>query len=357
MQFFRRWSLFTFIPVALLVLIVPKWISTATESGSSGGPGQGSRPAPAVRAMTVEPENLRERLVLNGTLQAEDRVQLRSEISGRVTGIYFREGTIAEEGELLVKIRDDELQAQRRAKQTQIELAEIQLRRQQRLLESESTTQEAYDEARIRRRTLQAELELIDAQIDRTEIRAPFTGRIGLRQISVGTLLEQNTVVTSIQDVSKLKVDVAVPERHMPRVREGMSIDLRVDGVDRPYRGSVVAIDPQINVNTRTLTLRAEIDNSEGHLRPGGFATIELVLNEVEDALLVPATAVIPDLERTTVYVLEDDRAVAREVRTGLRTRDRVQITEGLSSGEQVIVAGIQDLRDGIRVNLLEVPQ
>lgn len=357
MQFLRRWSLFFVIPVFLLVLIVPKWISSAADSSSGNASTQGGRPAPAVRAITIEPETLRERLILNGTLQAEDRVQLRSEISGRVTGIYFSDGSIAEEGELLVKIRDDDLQAQRRAKQTQIELAEIQLRRQQRLLESESTTQEAFDEARIRRRTLEAELELIDAQIAKTEIRAPFSGRIGLRQISVGTLLEPNTVVTSIQDVRKLKVDVAVPERHMPRVHEGMAIDLRVDGVDRPYRGEVVAIDPQINVNTRTLTLRAEIDNTEGNLRPGGFATIELVLSEIEDAMMIPATAVIPDLDRTTVYVLQEDRAIAREVRTGLRTRERVHITEGLRPGEQVIVAGLQDLRDGTRVNLLETAQ
>ncbi|MCC5835451.1 MAG: efflux RND transporter periplasmic adaptor subunit [Opitutales bacterium] len=307
--------------------------------------------------MTVEAENLRDRLVLNATLMAEDRVQLRSEISGRVTGIYFEEGTTAEEGELLLKIRDDDLQAQRKGKQLQMELAEIQLRRQQRLLDNQSTTQEAFDEARIRLETLESELELIDAQIAKTEIRAPFTGRVGLRQISVGTLLDPSTVVTSIQDISKLKVDVAVPERFLSRVREGMSLDLRIDGVDKAYRGEVTAIDPQINVATRTITLRAEIDNSDYQLRPGGFATIELVLSEIEDALLVPATAVIPDLERTTVYVLEDDRAVSREIRTGLRTRERVQVTEGLQPGDRVIVAGIQDLRDGIEVNVLESAQ
>lgn len=355
MHFIRRWSLFIILPVLLLVLIVPKWISSAAEGYSGGRPG--GRPAPAVRTLTVEPENLRERLVLNATLIAEDRVQLRSEISGRVTGIHFEEGALAEAGDLLVKIRDDDLQAQRKGKMLQIELAEIQLRRQQRLLDNESTTQEAFDEARIRLRTLEAELELIDAQIAKTEIRAPFTGQVGLRQISLGTLLDPSMVLTSIQDIRTLKVDVAVPERHLSRVREGMHLDLRIDGVDTPYRGEVTAIDPQINVSTRTLTLRAKVDNSGNELRPGGFATIELVLSEVSDALLVPATAIIPDLERTTVFVLEDDRAVVREIQTGLRTRQRVQVTEGLQPGDEVIVAGIQDLRDGIAVNVLEAAQ
>jgi membrane fusion protein (multidrug efflux system) len=351
MRFFRRWSVFILLVGGLLVLLVPKWISSGQSNGG-GAPRPGLQ-APVVRVMEIQPSTLNDRLRLTATLLAEDSVNLRAETAGMVTGIYFEDGSSVEKGTLLVKIKDDELQAQRRAKLLDIELARIQANRQERLLRSESTTQEAFDEARIRLETMKADLALIDARIEKTEIRAPFDGLIGLRQVSIGTYLEPTTVVTSIQSIDPLKMDVAIPERFLPRVRVGMELKFRIEGFDREFAGIIKALDPRINDATRTLTARATIDNSDRMLLPGGFASVELALNLLEDAIMVPSTAILPDLERTTVFLVEDGKAVTREIKTGIRTRNSIQVTEGLEHGETLIIAGLQRLRNGIAVNIL----
>lgn len=352
MRFIRRWSVFFLLLGGLLVLLVPKWISSAQSSNGSG-PQRSGPPAPVVRVMEIQPTTLNDRLRLTATLLAQDSVNLRAETAGMVTGIYFEDGSSVEKGELLVKIKDDELQAQRRAKLLDIELAQIQANRQERLLRNESTTQEAYDEARIRLETMKADLSLIDARIEKTEIRAPFDGLIGLRQVSIGTYLEPTTIVTSIQAIDPLKMDVAIPERFLPRVRVGMELKFRIEGFNREFVGKINALDPRINDATRTLTARAKIDNSERILLPGGFASVELALNLLEDAIMVPSTAILPDLESTTVYLLQDGKAVVREISTGIRTRNSIQVTGGLEPGETLIVAGLQRLRDGIAVTVL----
>lgn len=352
MRFLRRWSVFILLFVGLLVLLVPKWITSAQSNGG-GGPQRSGPSAPVVRVMEIQPTTLNDRLRLTATLLAEDSVNLRAETAGMVTEILFDDGSSVEKGALLVKIKDDELQAQRRAKLLDIELARIQANRQERLLRSESTTQEAFDEARIRLETMQVDLDLIDARIKKTEIRAPFNGRIGLRQVSIGTYLEPTTVVTSIQAVDPLKMDVAIPERFLPRVRVGMDLKFRIEGFDREFVGKINALDPRINDATRTITARAIIDNSHRMLLPGGFASVELALNLVEDAIMVPSTAILPDLESITVYLVEDGKAVSRQIKTGIRTRNSIQVTEGLEYGETLITAGLQRLRNGIAVTIL----
>lgn len=336
------------------MLLLPKWIQSAQNNAQHSA---GSRPSAVVRVMEVEPTALNERLRLTGSLMADESVRLRGETSGIITGIFFDDGSRVAAGQLLVKIRDDELQAQRRARMLDIELARIQAERQERLLRSESTTQEAFDEARIRLETMKADLALIDARIAKTEVRAPFDGLIGLRQVSMGAFLETSTVIASLQAIDSIKMDIPIPERFLPRIRVGMEISFRIDGFDEIFSGTIKAIDPRIQESTRTLVCRAIIDNREGKLLPGGFATIDFALNRLNNAIMVPSTAILPDLEVTTVFVVEGDRAVSRQVQTGIRTRDRIQIIEGLSAGEVLIVAGLQGLRDGSPVTVMEPVQ
>jgi membrane fusion protein (multidrug efflux system) len=353
MRFLRRWSVFIVLGGLLAALLVSKLLLSPSSQPTAGGGGGGGRQAAVVRVHAVEPEDVRERIVLNGSLVADEGVLLRAETSGAVVGVHFNEGGCVRRGDLLIKIRDDELQAQRRSAIYDLELASLNERRQERLLQSQSTTQEAFDEARIRRQNVEAQVALIDARIAKTELRAPFDGRIGLRNISPGAMVDTNTVVAALQAVDLLKVDFSVPERYLAEIATGQMISLRVEGVDRTFEGEIIAIEPRIDEVTRTLLCRARVHNDEGVLLPGGFATIELFLRRLDNAMMVPSVAIIPDLERTTLFVATDGRAEERVVRIGLRTADRVQVTEGLRPGDQVIVAGMQGLRNGTAVEVI----
>jgi len=351
-QFVQRWWVFVAAPMVLVLLLVPKFIGMAAGEGAAGGARE--RAAPAVRVETVESRTVRETLVLNGDLIAIDAVDIRPEISGRVVEIGFTDGGEVRAGQLLVKIRDDELQAQRRSVLRDLELARLQERRQERLLESRSTSVETFDEARLRREKLEAELDLIDARLAETEIRAPFDGRIGFSGVSVGAMVESSTRITSLQSGGLLEVEFAVPERYLGALATGLSVRVRAEGQDQVYTGEIFAIEPRVDPGTRTIACRARIDNREGDLLPGGFARVELELATMRNALLVPAIAVIAQIDHATVYVLEDGKAVLRRVVTGRRSGSQVQILEGLQAGEQVIVAGIQSLRPGAPVRVLE---
>jgi membrane fusion protein, multidrug efflux system len=348
----QRWGFFGVLLLGIGLMLVPKFVLTGRDAAPTGRPA-GGRPPLMVRTEKVQPGLLEERLLLTGDLVADDGVSVRAEVSGKIVGIHFEEGSQVRSGQLLLKIRDDDLQAQLRSALKDLELAQIQERRQARLLGSQSTTQEAFDEARVRREKLEAEVDLIRARIDRTEVRAPFDGRIGLRQVSVGALIDPSIVVATLQTTHALKVDFAVPERYLGAIRTGLALQLRVSGVDRAFKATIDAIEPRIDAATRSILCRARIEDAAGLLLPGGFASIELTLSSNPLALLIPTVALIPDLARTTVYVVENGVAMERLVQIGQRTEHQIEIVSGIRTGEEVVIAGLQGLRPGATVQVL----
>jgi len=343
MQLFKRWSPFILLVCILAILLVPKLVLTSQSAASPAGPPQ--RSAQPVKVEVVKAEPFAQTRKFSGTLRAFDGVDIQPETSGKVVRIAFEEGAMVKEGDLLVKLKDDELRAQLRAARHSLELARLQANRQMRLLQSGSTTQEAFDEARIRQSTLEAELALIDARLDKTEIRAPFSGSIGLRQVSPGAVVNSNTVITTLQQIDNLKVDFSVPERHLTSLRIGKPVSLQVDGQDTVFSGEIIAINPKIDIATRTLTCRALVRNDQRRLLPGGFAQVSIDLQTVDEAILIPSTAVIPDLETQTVFLAMEGKAISRKITTGARTNDRVLVTSGLQPGDKVITVGVQSLR------------
>ncbi len=331
------------------ILAAPKLRSTADVADV---PASAPKEKRALRVKTEEasPEKLTERLSTTGTVRANEQVELVSEISGKIEEILFREGSRVKAGQLLLKIDAVELEAQRERELYRLELAERREQQTKQLFDEGVISEDEYHVALNEANVLRSQLRVIEAQLAKTEIRAPFGGIIGLRYVSDGSYLSPQRRIATLQDVDSVKVDFSVPEKYASRMREGGKITFRVKGDEREFDGAIYAIEPSVDANTRSLQLRARSSNPDRALVPGAFADIELVIAEIDDALTVPSIAVIPELGGKKVFVLEAGKAQSRAVETGIRTDERVQITRGLTPGEQVIVSAIQQLRPGLDV-------
>lgn len=340
--------------VLLLVLLaLPKLLADDAETAAAPVQQQDNRLA--VRAYIVAADQLVDKIYATGTILANEEVELRTEVAGRVEAIHFTEGRTVERGAVLVSLNDDDLQARLQQAQFRLKLAQDRAARQQSLLEKGGVSQEELEATQNEVNVLEAEEQLIRVQIEKMKIRAPFSGVVGLRGVSEGSYLSSATPVATLKDLDPVKVEFSIPERFAQRVALGDEIVFRVEGLDQPFRGAIYALEPQIDQATRTLRLRARSDNPGGRLLPGAFADIELIFEEINDAVTVPSIAVIPELGGKKVYIVENGMAASRQVETGIRTEDRVQIIHGLAPGDTVIVTGIQQLRAGLPVRLTDV--
>jgi RND family efflux transporter, MFP subunit len=339
--------------LVLIGLALPK-ISDSTASDSEGG-GSGDAPM-RVDATVLEPGSVTRQIRTNGTLQADESVELTAEAGGRITDIQFEEGTRVQEGNLLVQINDAELRAQKQRLEHELELASDRAERQKRLLEEGGVSQEEYDATANEVEVLKAELSLVDAQIEKKNVRAPFSGVVGLREVSEGAYVSPQTAITTLQRIDPIKINFSVSEQYATEVQPGLGITFSVRGRDDTMEGQVYATDTQVDADTRTLQIRARAPNPGSTLRPGMYADVTVALGTVDETILVPSFAVMPALNTQRVFVAEGGVAQPRNVAVGMRTDSTVQITDGLAVGDTVITSGIQDLRAGlpIRVETLE---
>lgn len=336
------------------LLALPKLRSRAAADKEEAPPPAASGPL-AVRALRLVPEELVEELATTGTVRAGERVELVSEIAGKVSKILFAEGSRVAADEPLVEIDATELLAEHQRVSFRVELAERREARQRQLREEGVISEEGYDLALNQLNVLRAELRLIEAQLVKTEIRAPFAGVIGLRYISPGSYLTPQTRIASLQDVERVKLDFSVPEKYAARLRPGHQVSFRVKGAEQAFVAEIYAVEPSVDPETRSLLLRARCPNPGGVLVPGAFADVRLVVERIAEALTVPSIAVVPELGGKKVFVLVDGKAEPRPVETGIRSRERVEIRRGLEPGELVITSAIQQLRPGLEVEAQEI--
>ncbi len=308
-----------------------------------------------VEAVELDFETVEDRIFSTGTIQANEVVELATEASGIITQIYFDEGSRVQEGDLLLKINDSELQAQRQRAQFRLNLAEQREERQARLLERGGISQDDYDATLNEVNVLKSELRLIDAQIQKTELKAPFTGMLGLKYASPGAYITPSSRIASLQEVNPVKIDFSVPERYISKIRPGISINFTVQGVDSTFTGEVYAVEPRVDTETRTLQIRALSENDGNLLYPGAFANIELILDQINDALMVPTISIIPELNAQKVFVSNNGAVEQRMVSTGIRTSEKVQIIDGLERGDVVLTTGLLQVRPGMEVNVTEI--
>ncbi len=333
--------------VALLAL--PKLFSSNRSEKDVGRPGAPRDRTVVVRIQTVTPELLEEKVMAVGTVLPNEEVEIRSEASGKIERIRFDEGSKVSKGDLLVKISDADLQAQLLRAQARLALAEQQEKRAREMFEQNLVSQEEYDRARSELDVVKAELQLTQAQIEKTEIRAPFAGVIGLRYVSEGSYVSPATRIALLQDIREVKVDFSIPEKYAGVVKEGDKINFYTPASTKPVGGTVYAIESKIDPATRTLRLRALSPNIDGSLVAGAFADVEVILRE-KTALMIPSYALVPELKGQKVFVCKSGKAVAQSVEIGLRTDEKVEITEGLQPGDTLITSGVLQLRPGMAV-------
>ncbi len=317
-----------------------------------------SQTAPAAGALPVEvievkPQRLENNLSVTGNVIPNESVSLRPEISGLVTEITFNEGEFVKKGTPLVYLNDDELIAQKDRLDFTKKLYEGQENRQKQLLEREAISQEEYDVVLNQFNTNLADISLIEARLRQTVIRAPFDGVLGLRQISEGSVISPADVIVNVVNIDPIKIDFSIPERYANIVEEGSKITFTNAAVKGESVGEVYAIAPNIDAATRTLQLRAISPNKERKFLPGMFVGIKLNLDVDEEALMVPAESLIPELDGYKVFVANADNVIEEvKVSIGIRTESAVQITDGLKEGDLVLTTGVIQAKPGMAVDI-----
>jgi membrane fusion protein (multidrug efflux system) len=341
------------VTVGILVVLVgavaaPRFLARPRGGAApSGARGPGAKARIPVSVHTVRAERLVERLSTTGTLRANEQIEVTSEISGQVTEVRFEEGRKVGAGQVLVVLDDTELRAQRDRSLHRAELAERREARQRQLLKDQMISEQEYELAHTELDVLKAELALVQAQLDKTVVRAPFGGIVGLRYVSPGAHVTPQTTIASLQDLDPMKVDFTVPERYANRLHRGGRVELSIAGLEGSYPAEIYAIEPVVDPATRSIVVRARRSNPDGRLRPGAFADVSVVITEVPLALTVPSVAVIPESGGHKVFVVEDSLAQARPIQTGIRTDTAVEVTSGLKAGDQVIVGGLERVSSG----------
>jgi membrane fusion protein (multidrug efflux system) len=348
--------------VAALIIFYPKLkplLGSKTEGSGSSGQGMGrgtgnmsDRQVLNVSGFLIQPQKLSDLYNSTGTLRPDEEVELAFETSGKIVGINFTEGTRVKKGDLLAKINDKPLQAQLEKLTAQKKLTEAKEFRQRSLLNKDAISQESYDQIVTELQTIQADINLILARISETELRAPFDGTIGLRYVSEGSYTNPSTKIARLVKISPIKLEFSISERYANQVHIGFPVTFLVDGSNNIYKADVYAVDPQVAEGTRTIAIRALYPNRNEELKSGRFATVTLLLSQIDNAIAVPSEAVIPQMEGEMVYVYRNGKASAVKVGIGLRTESLVQIVDGLKFGDTLLTSGILQLRHNLPVVL-----
>lgn len=313
--------------------------------GAKGGPaGAAKGPTLSVNGFVVETQRLREDIVSSGSLLAAEQVDIYPEISARITQLNIQEGQPVTKGALLVKLFDADLRAQLQKLQAQADNARRTEDRNKQLLERGGISQQEYDIVTTNLRSSLADIDLVRANLQRTEIRAPFSGVIGLRNVSNGAVVSPSTLIARLQQITSLKLDFSIPEKYGQSVRNGSKISFSVDGSSQPSQGVVYAIEPGVEEQTRNLRIRARINNTSAKFRPGTFARVTLTIQN-EQSLVVPTQAVIPQTRTNQVIMVKNGKAVFKDVKTGLRTAGSIQILSGLAEGDTIATTGLLFLK------------
>ncbi|RZJ53720.1 MAG: efflux RND transporter periplasmic adaptor subunit [Flavobacterium sp.] len=300
----------------------------------------------SVTGVVVKTSTFDNNLSLSGSIEANEQVEIHSEVSGIVEGIYFNEGTNVNKGQVLFKVNDIELRAQLRQAATKENLAGENQRRAKLLLQKEAISQEEFDVANADYASAKAQSQLISAQIAKTSVKAPFSGKIGLRSISPGTYITPALLVAKLVNTGKLKITFSIPEKYASQVRSGSNIDFTVSGSDKTYSAKIYAIEPEVAVATRTLQIRAIADNTDGKLFPGTFADVKLPLNIIKDAIVIPSEAIVPVQSGKKVYIANMGKAKEVMVDATTRTDASILILSGLKAGDTLITSGVMSLKN-----------
>ncbi len=288
-----------------------------------------------------------------GDARANEAIEVRSEISAAITAIRFEEGALVEKGDVLVELENAEQLANLAAAKSALVESSSQYQRSQELFKSKVVSASQLEQLEAKRDADLAAVHAAESRLRQTVIRAPFSGRLGLRRVSMGSVVDSNTVLTTLDDTSRIKLDFNVPEVFLANLAPGLAVVARSAAwPDTEFVGTVSSVDTRVDPVTRMVMVRAELPNEHSRLRPGMFLTVSLLKEDVR-SLMIPEEAIVPERSKQFVYVVNDAGIVEiREITTGRRRPGEVEILNGLSAGERVITEGTQKVRHGQSVQI-----
>jgi membrane fusion protein, multidrug efflux system len=333
--------------IAIFILIVV----LASCKGKQQQQNLKDKPPVMVDVMIAKTENFSSDVEVNGSVLSIEMVELHPEISGRITSLNIPDGGKVNAGTLLVKINDAELQAQLEQQKIQLDLANKTEQRYKQLLSINGINQADYDLAISQVNNIKANIKVINAQIDKTTIKAPFSGQLGLRMVSPGAYVTPQTTITTLQQTDKVKIDFTIPEAYKELIAVGNTVQVQTNGTDEKKMATIIAIEPQINIATRNMKVRAIVNT--GTISPGAF--VKILLTKKAHGIIVPTNAIIPDALSNLVVVVKNGKAVFTKVETGLRKSDFIEISKGLEPGDSIVVSGVLFVRPNVKVKVKNV--
>lgn len=324
--------------ILLLIVFISVMASACHEEKEA--PRQKNTGPTVVDVIVAQPQPISSTVEANGTIVADEFVELRPEISGRLIYLNIPEGKRIAKGTVIARINDADLRAQMGKLKVQLDLAKTTEQRYGKLLQISGINQADYDVALSQVNSLQADIEVLQAQIDKTVLRAPFNGIIGLRQISPGAYVTPATVLATIQQVNKVKVDFTVPEEYGNIIRKGDYVTVEVDAASqKKQKALIIATEPQANTTTRNIMVRALLEGETAN--PGAFVKVYIRAGRDKNSVLVPANAIIPEDKDKTLVTVVKGKAKFVKVETGLRQANNVEITSGVNEGDSIVVSGV----------------
>lgn len=341
---------------AISYLLYSKVFSGNDQANAAGPAGGGPMAQKvAVDVFVVSPTDYQNKITSTGTVIPNEDVELRSEISGRITRINFEEGSRVKKGQLLVTVNDADLRAQLQKLESNRKLYKDMEERQRTLLEKEFISRQEYDQVSNQLATATADIQALRANMEKAYIRAPFNGVVGLRQVSEGSYVTANSPIARLVDVSPVKIEFSIPGRYNQMIKEGDKITFTAEGNPETYEAKIYAIQPNIDPATRTLQVRALFDNKNQEVMPGAFVRISIGLKEMEEAILVPTESIIPEAAGHKLFLVKNGKAVPKMVKIGQRSESMIQILEGLEPGDTIIQSGVLQARPGSDLTIRRV--
>ncbi len=353
MNKYWKWIIIAIILVIVIYLVSPGltgvFSKDQTENTAAAGPPPSKIP---VSAVIVQPKAINNQITVTGTITANEDIELRSEVSGIIQRIHFKEGSRVKKGDLLVSLDHEELSAELEKLRHTQKLYRDSEYRQKQLLEREAISQEEYEQALTELNTVTSDIKVVQSQYNKTKIRAPFNGVIGLRHVSEGSYLTPSDPIANLYNINPVKIEFAIPEKYSGKVNVGDKVVFTTEALDTLKSGTIYAIEPRVDNETRTLRMRATSSNNDRTLLPGQFARIQLIFNTIDEALMVPTEAVVPELGGHKVFANRNGEVVSLPVKIGIRTESEIEIVSGLQSRDTVITSGILQIRPGSAVEV-----
>ena len=337
-------------PLAIAALVMVACKSKKEEPRQQNGGPQ----AVIVDVIIAVKNTVSNTIEVNGTVIANESANLQPEVSGRLTYLNLPEGTKVSQGMVLARINDADLQANMQKIRVQLDLAQKNEARLKKLLDINGINQADYDAVLNQVNTLKADLDITQAQIDKTVLKAPFNGILGLRMISPGAYVTPATILATLQQTDKVKIDFTVPEMYKDVIKAGKSVNVRTSaGSTTIKKAVIIATEPQIDATTRNLKVRAVLDGA--NVNPGGFVKVLIETSGNNSSILVPTNAIIPDAKAKKVVVVKDGKGKLTDIETGLRINGAAEVLSGLNVGDSIAVSGVLFVRPNSQIKVRSV--